>query len=120
MLVCFHSTVASWLSYASFMRWGFEGMLQLQFKGNKYPVTIGNFTFEIDGIQVSFKKHFLKIIFDAWVLNVHVLLQVVEVLNMNQYPLYSCYLVLLAVCLAFMGLYYLCLKFIKQKSSQDW
>ncbi|XP_024152401.1 ATP-binding cassette sub-family G member 8 isoform X1 [Oryzias melastigma] len=88
--------VASWLSYASFMRWGFEGMLQLQFKDNKYPVTIGNFTFEIDGIQV------------------------VEVLNMNQYPLYSCYLVLLAVCLAFMGLYYLCLKFIKQKSSQDW
>ncbi|XP_023819489.1 ATP-binding cassette sub-family G member 8 [Oryzias latipes] len=88
--------VASWLSYASFMRWGFEGMLQLQFKGNKYPVTVGNFTFQIDGIQV------------------------VEVLNMNQYPLFSCYLVLLAVCLAFMGLYFLCLKFIKQKSSQDW
>uniref|UniRef100_A0A3P9JL79 ATP-binding cassette sub-family G member 8 n=1 Tax=Oryzias latipes TaxID=8090 RepID=A0A3P9JL79_ORYLA len=85
--------VASWLSYASFMRWGFEGMLQLQFKGNKYPVTVGNFTFQIDGIQV---------------------------LNMNQYPLFSCYLVLLAVCLAFMGLYFLCLKFIKQKSSQDW
>lgn len=39
---------------------------------------------------------------------------------MNQYPLFSCYLVLLAVCLAFMGLYFLCLKFIKQKSSQDW
>lgn len=46
--------------------------------------------------------------------------QVVEVMNMNQYPLFSCYLVLLAVCLAFMGLYYLSLKFIKQKSSQDW
>lgn len=46
--------------------------------------------------------------------------QVVEAMNMNQYPLFSCYLVLLAVCLGFMVLYYLCLKFIKQKSNQDW
>lgn len=109
------------------MRWGFEGMLQLQFKGNKYPVTVGNFTFQIDGIQVSFETHMLRnnfcsswIFKDLQVLNLYVLLQVVEVLNMNQYPLFSCYLVLLAVCLAFMGLYFLCLKFIKQKSSQDW
>ena len=41
-------------------------------------------------------------------------------MDMNQYPLYSCYLVLVAVCVAFMLLYYLSLKFIKQKSSQDW
>ncbi|XP_067371594.1 ATP-binding cassette sub-family G member 8 isoform X2 [Channa argus] len=88
--------VATWLSYASFMRWGFEGMLQVQFRGNKYPVSIGNITINVDGIHV------------------------VEAMNMNQYPLYSCYLVLLAVCLGFMVLYYLCLKFIKQKSSQDW
>ncbi|XP_061915035.1 ATP-binding cassette sub-family G member 8 isoform X2 [Entelurus aequoreus] len=88
--------VASWLSHASFMRWGFEGLLKVQFKGNKYPVTIGNFTLNVDGIHV------------------------VEAMNMNQYPLYSCYLVLLAVCLVFMALYYVCLKFIKQKSSQDW
>ncbi|XP_076016453.1 ATP-binding cassette sub-family G member 8 [Genypterus blacodes] len=88
--------VASWFSYASFMRWGFEGMLQLQFRGNKYPVSIGNFTVLVDGIHV------------------------VEVMGLNQFPLYSCYLVLLAVCLFFMVLYYLCLKFIKQKSSQDW
>uniref|UniRef100_A0A3Q3ICQ0 ATP-binding cassette sub-family G member 8 n=1 Tax=Monopterus albus TaxID=43700 RepID=A0A3Q3ICQ0_MONAL len=85
--------VASWLSHASFMRWGFEGMLQVQFKGNKYPVSIGNFTISVDGIYA---------------------------MNMNQYPLFSCYLVLLAVCLVFMVLYFLCLKFIKQKSSQDW
>ncbi|XP_068424051.1 ATP-binding cassette sub-family G member 8 [Clinocottus analis] len=88
--------VASWLSHASFMRWGFEGMLQVQFRGNDYPVTIRNLTIHVDGIHV------------------------VEAMNMNQYPLYSCYLVLLAVCLVFMALYYLCLKFIKQKSSQDW
>uniref|UniRef100_A0A3B3TQS7 ATP-binding cassette sub-family G member 8 n=1 Tax=Poecilia latipinna TaxID=48699 RepID=A0A3B3TQS7_9TELE len=85
--------VASWLSYASFMRWGFDGMLQVQFRGNKYPVTIGNFTFNIDGIHA---------------------------MKLNQYPLFSCYLVLVAVCFGFMVLYYVCLKFIKQKSSQDW
>ncbi|KAF7662502.1 hypothetical protein LDENG_00234800 [Lucifuga dentata] len=88
--------VPSWLSYASFMRWGFDGLLQVQFRGKKYPVSIGNFTINIDGIHV------------------------VDVLSLNQHPLYSCYLVLLAVCLAFMVLYYVCLKFIKQKSSQDW
>ncbi|KAM6916609.1 ATP-binding cassette sub-family G member 8 [Xenentodon cancila] len=88
--------VASWLSYASFMRWAFEGMLQVQFRGNHYSFTIGNITIPVDGIHV------------------------VEALNMNQYPLFSCYLVLLAVCLSFMVLYFLSLKFIKQKSSQDW
>ncbi|XP_053731987.1 ATP-binding cassette sub-family G member 8 isoform X2 [Synchiropus splendidus] len=88
--------VASWLSYASFMRWGFEGMLQVQFRGNMYDIPIGNLTIQIDGIHV------------------------VEAMKLNQHPLYSCYLVLLAVCLGFMGLYFLCLKFIKQKSSQDW
>ena len=46
--------------------------------------------------------------------------QVVEAMNMNQYPLYACYLVLLAVCLAFILLYYLSITFIKQKSTQDW
>ncbi|TKS85928.1 ATP-binding cassette sub-family G member 8 [Collichthys lucidus] len=88
--------VASWFSHASFMRWGFEGMLQVQFRGNKYPITISNITISVDGIHV------------------------VEAMKMNQYPLYSCYLVLLAVCLCFMVLYYVSLKFIKQKSSQDW
>ncbi|XP_068184389.1 ATP-binding cassette sub-family G member 8 [Antennarius striatus] len=88
--------VASWISHASFMRWGYEGMLQVQFRGNKYPITISNITINVDGIHV------------------------LDAMYMNQYPLYSCYLVLLAVCLSFMMLYYLCLKFIKQKSSQDW
>ncbi|XP_070697484.1 ATP-binding cassette sub-family G member 8-like [Pempheris klunzingeri] len=88
--------VASWFSHASFMRWGFEGMLQVQFRGNKYPITFLNSTINVDGIHV------------------------VEVMNMNQYPLYSCYLVLVAVCVGFMALYYVSLKFIKQKSSQDW
>uniref|UniRef100_A0A3Q3WMN5 ATP-binding cassette sub-family G member 8 n=1 Tax=Mola mola TaxID=94237 RepID=A0A3Q3WMN5_MOLML len=85
--------VASWISHVSFMRWGFEGMLQVQFRGNKYDITIRNITINVDGIHAMY---------------------------MNQYPLYSCYLVLLGVCLGFMALYYLSLKFIKQKSSQDW
>ncbi|KAF0027108.1 hypothetical protein F2P81_019849 [Scophthalmus maximus] len=42
--------VASWLSHASFMRWGFEGMLQVQFRGNKYNVSIGNIAINVDGI----------------------------------------------------------------------
>lgn len=88
--------VASWFSYISFMRWGFEGMLQVQFRGTRIPITIGNLTVEFDGIKV------------------------VEMMKMNQYPLFSCYLVLIAVSLVFILLYYLSLKFIKQKSSQDW
>lgn len=88
--------VASWFSYISFMRWGFDGMLQVQFRGLKYSVSLGNLTINVDGIKV------------------------VEVMHMNQFPLYSCYLVLIAVVLVFMLLYYLSLKFIKQKSSQDW
>lgn len=47
------STVASWISYVSFMRWGYEGMLQVQFIGNKYPVTISNITIHVDGVSVS-------------------------------------------------------------------
>ncbi|XP_067277683.1 ATP-binding cassette sub-family G member 8 [Pseudorasbora parva] len=88
--------VASWFSYISFMRWGFEGMLQVQFRGTRLPISIGNLTVEFDGIKV------------------------VEMMNMNQYPLYSCYLVLIAVAFVFILLYYLSLRFIKQKSSQDW
>ncbi|KAL7890233.1 hypothetical protein AOLI_G00024910 [Acnodon oligacanthus] len=88
--------VASWLSHVSFMRWGFEGMLQVQFRGLSYSVSLGNFTINVDGMAV------------------------VEALHMNQFPLFSCYLVLIAVVLVFMLLYYLSLRFIKQKSSQDW
>ncbi|MBN3298478.1 ABCG8 protein, partial [Amia calva] len=88
--------VASWFSQVSFMRWGFEGMLQVQFTGLQYQVSVGNFTLNVDGVHV------------------------VEAMSMNSNPLYSCYLVLLAVSLAFMVFYYLCLRFIKQKSSQDW
>uniref|UniRef100_A0A8C4T279 ATP-binding cassette sub-family G member 8 n=1 Tax=Erpetoichthys calabaricus TaxID=27687 RepID=A0A8C4T279_ERPCA len=88
--------VAAWFSKISFLRWGFEGLMQVQFIGLKYKMTLGNFTFHIDGSQV------------------------VEAMDLNSDPLYACYLILLAVCVVFMFFYYLCLKFIRQKSSQDW
>ncbi|XP_076831244.1 ATP-binding cassette sub-family G member 8 [Brachyhypopomus gauderio] len=88
--------VASWFSHISFMRWGFDGMLQVQFRGVPYEVKLGNLTINIDGIKV------------------------VEAMNMNQFPLFSCYLVLVAVVLVFMSLYFISLKFIKQTSAQDW
>lgn len=89
-------TVASWFSEISFMRWGLEGMMQVQFKGLKYTVALGNFTIQIDGTSV------------------------VEAMDMNTDPLYACYLILVAICVVFMSFYYLSLRFIKQKSSQDW
>lgn len=49
----FDFQVASWISHVSFMRWGFEGMLQVQFRDNKYPITIRNITINVDGIHVS-------------------------------------------------------------------
>lgn len=99
------------------MRWGFEGLLQVEFRGKKVPVTISNITVPVDGIRVSTSRppgassgsHRLRLS-----------PQVVEAMAMNQYPLYSCYLVLLGVCLGFLLLYFISLKFIKQKSSQDW
>lgn len=45
--------MASWISNVSFMRWGFEGMLQVQFRGNMYPIKIANKTIHVDGIYVS-------------------------------------------------------------------
>lgn len=57
ILVCdFDSPVASWISHISFMRWGFEGMLQVQFRDNKYPITIANITLNVDGIHVSLRN----------------------------------------------------------------
>ncbi|KAK0137185.1 ATP-binding cassette sub-family G member 8 [Merluccius polli] len=71
--------VASWLSHASFMRWGFQGMLLVQFNGKHVPPS------------PSATLHWTSTAY-----------HVVEAMKMNQHPLYSCYLVLLAVCLGFM------------------
>ncbi|XP_068089112.1 ATP-binding cassette sub-family G member 8 isoform X2 [Hyperolius riggenbachi] len=89
-------TVPFWISFASFLRWGFAGLMQVQFIGTTYYVKLQNFTIPIPGDMI------------------------VSSMEMDAYPLYLSYIVLIGICAAFLLLYYLCLKFIKQKSSQDW
>lgn len=89
-------TVASWISEISFLRWGFEGLMLVQFSDTTYTMMMGNFTINIDGKDV------------------------IKAMALDSYPLYVCYLVLIAIVVGFMIFYYLSLKFIKQKSSQDW
>uniref|UniRef100_A0A8C5MDB9 ATP binding cassette subfamily G member 8 n=1 Tax=Leptobrachium leishanense TaxID=445787 RepID=A0A8C5MDB9_9ANUR len=84
------------LSFVSFLRWGFEGIMQVQFTGLTYSFNINNFTVNVPGELI------------------------IRNMEMDSYPLYSCYLVLIGISAGFLVLYYLCLKFIKQKSSQEW
>ncbi|XP_067901320.1 ATP-binding cassette sub-family G member 8 isoform X2 [Heterodontus francisci] len=89
-------TVASWFSKMSFLRWGFEGLIQVQFTGHYYSIKIGNITIPIKGTDV------------------------IKSMDMDSEPLYMCYLILIAICFGFLILYYLSLRFVKQKSNQDW
>ncbi|XP_055495990.1 ATP-binding cassette sub-family G member 8 [Leucoraja erinacea] len=89
-------TVASWFSNISFLRWGFEGLIQVQFTGPLYSIMIGNLTVPIKGIDI------------------------IESMDMGAEPLYMCYIILIAICIGFLILYYVSLRFIKQKSTQDW
>ncbi|XP_067844552.1 ATP-binding cassette sub-family G member 8 [Heptranchias perlo] len=89
-------TVASWFSQISFLRWGFEGLIQVQFTGHPYFITIGNLTIPVKGTDI------------------------IKSMDMDSGPLYMCYLILTAICFGFLILYYVSLRFIKQKSNQDW
>ncbi|XP_032881411.1 ATP-binding cassette sub-family G member 8 [Amblyraja radiata] len=89
-------TVASWFSKISFLRWGFEGLIQVQFTGPLYSIMIGNLTIPIKGTDI------------------------IESMDMGAEPLYMCYIILIAICIGFLILYYVSLRFIKQKSTQDW
>uniref|UniRef100_H3B4U4 ATP-binding cassette sub-family G member 8 n=1 Tax=Latimeria chalumnae TaxID=7897 RepID=H3B4U4_LATCH len=89
-------TVSSWFSQVSFLKWGFQGLIYIQFTGISYDMTLGNLTVKIEGNDV------------------------IKAMDMDSNPLYVCYLILSAICLGFMIFYFLCLRFIKQKSSQDW
>nr|XP_033793562.1 ATP-binding cassette sub-family G member 8 [Geotrypetes seraphini] len=84
------------ISEISFLRWGFEGLMQVQFRGLTYSIPFGNFSIQIPGTLV------------------------LSDMGLNSEPLYACYLVLLGISAGFMFLYFLSLKFIKQKSGQDW
>lgn len=44
----------------------------------------------------------------------------VSAMDLNSHPLYAIYLIVIGISCGFLFLYYLSLKFIKQKSIQDW
>ncbi|XP_037053871.1 ATP-binding cassette sub-family G member 8 isoform X1 [Peromyscus leucopus] len=88
--------VPSWISKLSFLRWCFSGLMQIQFNGYPYTVQIGNITFTVPGEEL------------------------VAVMDLNSHPLYAIYLIVIGISCGFLFLYYLSLKFIKQKSIQDW
>nr|XP_034370301.1 ATP-binding cassette sub-family G member 8 isoform X3 [Arvicanthis niloticus] len=88
--------VPAWISKLSFLRWCFSGLMQIQFNGYLYTTQIGNFTFSILGDTM------------------------VSAMDLNSHPLYAIYLIVIGISYGFLFLYYLSLKFIKQKSIQDW
>ncbi|XP_078505810.1 ATP-binding cassette sub-family G member 8 [Lissotriton helveticus] len=83
-------------SFISFLKYGFEGLMQVQFKGLNYDLTVGNLTIKIPGQLI------------------------IEHLEVDSTPLYAIYFILIGISAGFLLLYFLSLKFIKQKSSQDW
>ncbi|XP_040286120.1 ATP-binding cassette sub-family G member 8 [Bufo bufo] len=84
------------ISFVSFLRWGFAGLMQVQFTDITYHYEIRNITISVPG----------KLI--------------IESLQSDAYPLYASFLLLIGISAGFLVLYYLALRFVKQKSSQDW
>ncbi|KAI5948338.1 ATP-binding cassette sub-family G member 8 isoform X1 [Manis javanica] len=89
-------TVPAWISKVSFLRWCFEGLMHIQFKGLTYHMAVGNLTIPIPGDVI------------------------LSSMDLNSYPLYAIYLILVSITGGFMALYYVSLRFIKQKPRQDW
>lgn len=88
--------VPAWISKLSFLRWCFSGLMQIQFNGYLYTVQVGNITYSVLGDTM------------------------VSAMDLNSHPLYAIYLIVIGISYGFLFLYYLSLKFIKQKSIQDW
>uniref|UniRef100_A0A803XUJ5 ATP-binding cassette sub-family G member 8 n=1 Tax=Meleagris gallopavo TaxID=9103 RepID=A0A803XUJ5_MELGA len=89
-------TVPYWVSKISFLRWNFQGMMQIQFTDSIYDMTFGNITIKIPGKLVT------------------------TALGLDSEPLYISYIIVGGNIFCFLLLYYLSLRFIKQKSNQDW
>nr|XP_054366185.1 ATP-binding cassette sub-family G member 8 [Mirounga angustirostris] len=83
-----------WISKVSFLRWCFEGLMQIQFKGHTYHMAVSNFTIPIPGDVI------------------------LSSMGLNSHPLYTIYFILIGIGGGFMILYYVALRFIKQKSDQ--
>ncbi|XP_069787159.1 ATP-binding cassette sub-family G member 8 isoform X2 [Narcine bancroftii] len=79
-------TVASLCSKVSFLRWGFQGLIWVQFTEQIYPITFGNLTIPIKGTTI------------------------IESMDMDSQPLYMCYIILIAICIGFLALYYVSLR----------
>ncbi|XP_073905698.1 ATP-binding cassette sub-family G member 8 isoform X1 [Castor canadensis] len=86
----------AWISNISFLRWCFAGLMQIQFNGRLYTMQIGNVTFSIPGDKI------------------------LSSMDLNSHPLHVIYLIVIGISGGFLFLYYMSLRFIKQKSSQDW
>ncbi|XP_067149249.1 ATP-binding cassette sub-family G member 8 [Apteryx mantelli] len=89
-------TVPFWISKISFLRWNFQGLMQVQFNELTYEMAIGNITIHIPGKLVT------------------------QSLDLDSQPLYASYLILTGIVISFLIFYYLSLRFIKQKSHQNW
>nr|XP_044993617.1 ATP-binding cassette sub-family G member 8 isoform X2 [Jaculus jaculus] len=88
--------VPAWIAKLSFLRWCFSGLMQIQFSGRPYIVQLGNITISVSADEILDSMH------------------------LNSYPLYAVYLIVIGISCGFLFLDYLFLRFIKQKSSQDW
>ncbi|KAM9601511.1 LOW QUALITY PROTEIN: ATP-binding cassette sub-family G member 8 [Trichechus inunguis] len=89
-------TVSAWISKVSFVRWCFEGLMQIHFNGRTYYMQVGNLTISIPGDRI------------------------VDDMDLNLQSLYAIYLILISISISFIILYYVSLRFNKQKSRQDW
>ncbi|KAL2773858.1 ATP-binding cassette sub-family G member 8 isoform 1, partial [Daubentonia madagascariensis] len=89
-------TVPAWISKVSFLRWCFEGLMTIQFSGRAYSMQLGNYTISVPGDTI------------------------LKAMDLNSYPLFTIYFIVIGISGGFMVLYYMSLRFIKQKSSQDW
>lgn len=89
-------TVPAWISKVSFLRWCFQGLMLIHFQGQTYPLAVGNLTLPVPGDLV------------------------LKSMGLASCPLFAVYLILLGLMVGFLLLYYLCLRFIRQTSSQDW
>ncbi|XP_076990229.1 ATP-binding cassette sub-family G member 8 [Tamandua tetradactyla] len=89
-------TVPAWISKVSFLRWCFAGLMQIEFSGRTYRLEVGNLSVPVRGDLL------------------------LGAMGLDSHPLYAVYLVLLAIGGGFLVLYYVSLRFIKQRSSQDW
>uniref|UniRef100_H0X7R1 ATP-binding cassette sub-family G member 8 n=1 Tax=Otolemur garnettii TaxID=30611 RepID=H0X7R1_OTOGA len=88
--------VPRWISKVSFMRWCFEGLMIIQFSGNTHSMQLGNHTILVSGDTI------------------------LNAMDLNEYPLSAIYFIVIGISGGFMVLYYVSLRFIRQKSSQDW